>query len=77
MDLHTRFIGALLVACGLALCYGAVELWPFARTGIDVPAASSAAGDVLRIAGACVVAVFGVGNVLAGLVVVLRRTARE
>lgn len=75
MDLSTRVIGALLVACGLALCYGALELWPLAGSGS--PLESNPAGSLLRLAGAVVVAVFGVGNVLAGLVVVLRRTARD
>lgn len=74
MDLRTRFIGLLIAACGGALCYGAVELWP--AFGIDSGAESSAVGNFLRIAGACIVAVFGVGNVLAGLAVVLRRTSR-
>jgi hypothetical protein len=75
MDLRIRLIGALIVACGLALCYGATDLWPVAR--IDSPPGSSVAGDLLRVAGACVVALFGVGNVLAGLAVVLRRTERD
>lgn len=75
MDLRTRLIGALLVACGLALCYGAVELWPFAA--VDSATGSSITGNLLRLVGAFVVAVFGIGNVLTGLTVVMRRTARE
>lgn len=75
MDLRTRLIGALLVACGLALCYGAAELWPVAAVG-SAPG-SSITGNLLRLVGACVVAVFGIGNVLTGLTVVMRRTARE
>ena len=75
MDLRTRCIGALLVGCGLALCYGAVQLWPLSAGGS--PTSSGAAGNLLRLAGALVVAVFGVGNVFAGLVVVMRRTARD
>jgi hypothetical protein len=74
MDLRIRLIGALIVACGLALCYGAIELWPVAR--IDAPPGSSAAGDLLRVACASIVALFGAGNVLAGLAVVLLRTER-
>lgn len=75
MNLRIRFIGALLVACGLALCYGAVELWPAAV--MDSAPGSSTAGNVLRVVGAGVAAVFGVGNVLTGLAVMLLRTARE
>lgn len=75
MDLRTRFIGMLLFACGLALCYGAVELWSPAT--LDASSGPGVAGNVLRLAGACIVAVFGVGNVAAGLVVALRRTARD
>jgi len=75
MNLRIRFVGALLVACGLALCYGAVELWPTAV--MDSPTGSSTAFNVLRVVGAGVAAVFGVGNVLTGLTVMLLRTARE
>lgn len=74
MDLRTRFIGFLIAACGVALCYGAVELWP--AFGADAGGGSNVGGNFLRVLGACVVAVFGVGNVLAGLAVVMRRTAR-
>lgn len=75
MDLGYRILGAFIVACGLALCYGAVAMWP---TGmLETPLLPSvAARGVLRIAVAGVAAVFGVGNVLAGLVVILRPPAR-
>ncbi|MFO1413755.1 MAG: hypothetical protein U1F10_07585 [Burkholderiales bacterium] len=76
MDLRARLIGILLVACGLALCYGAAEMWPSAVGG-GSPDGSGMAGSVLRFAVACIAAVLGVGNVFAGFVVVLRRTARD
>ncbi len=75
MNLRIRVIGALLVACGLALCYGAVALWPAAL--MDSTTGSSMAGNVLRVVGAGVAAIFGVGNVLTGLAVMLLRTSRE
>jgi hypothetical protein len=75
MDLRIRLIGALLVACGLALCFGAVELWT--GTPVGAPSGASATGGLMRLLGAGVVAVFGVGNVFAGLAVVLLRTARD
>lgn len=76
MDIRYRILGAFIAACGLALCYGAVTLWPSGLS--DAPLLSSAtARDVLRIAGAGVAALFGVGNVFAGLVVALRPPTHE
>ncbi len=76
MSIGYRFLGAFIAACGLALCYGAVTLWPSGLSG--APLLSSAmAHDVLRIAGAGVAALFGVGNVLAGVVVALRPPTHE
>jgi len=71
MDLRARLIGALLVACGLALCYGAVALW--SPQGDASPGTAYA---IARFVGAAVAALFGVGNVFAGLILVLRRTVR-
>ena len=67
MHLRYRIIGGFIVACGLAVCYGALALWPE-----GLLASPWTWGDVARIAGAVVAAVFGVGNVFAGTVVVLR-----
>ncbi|MFO1314893.1 MAG: hypothetical protein U1F58_04765 [Burkholderiales bacterium] len=76
MYIGYRILGAFIAACGLALCYGAVSLWPSGL--LDAPLVSSAtAGGVLRLALAGVAAVFGVGNVLAGLVVALLPPMRE
>jgi hypothetical protein len=76
MDIGYRFLGAFIVACGLALCYGAVALWPLGM--VEPPLVSSVtAGGVLRVAGAGAAALFGVGNVLAGVVVVLLPPVRE
>lgn len=76
MNVGYRVLGGFIVACGLAVCYGAVVLWPAGL--LEAPLASTAtASVVLRIAGAGVAAVFGVGNVLAGLVVVLFPPTRE
>ena len=70
-----RVLGAFIVACGLALCYGAVALWPSGM--LETPIVSSVAVGVLRIAGAGVAAVLGVGNLLAGVVLVLLPRVRE
>lgn len=71
MGIGYRLLGAFIAACGVALCYGAVTLWP---SGLfAAPLLSSAMlQDVLRMAGAGVAAIFGIGNVFAGLVVALR-----
>jgi hypothetical protein len=76
MGIGYRILGAFIVACGSALCYGAVALWPSGM--LDPPLGSSAwVVDVLRIAGAGIAALFGVGNVLAGVVVALLPPVRE
>jgi hypothetical protein len=78
MNIGYRFLGAFIVACGLALCYGAVALWPSGMFETPLAAfASVSTGGVLRVAGAGLAALFGVGNVLAGLVVVLLPPVRE
>jgi hypothetical protein len=70
MGFRFRILGAFIVACGFALCYGAVALWPSGM--LEAPLVSSAmAGNVLHFAGAVLAALFGIGNVLAGLAVVL------
>ena len=67
-----RIVGFFIVLCGLAVCYGALQLWPAglsSRTFTTI--------DVLRMAGACIVAFMGVGNAVAGLVILLKRRARS
>jgi hypothetical protein len=59
MSLRFRFLGAVIIASGLAVCYGAFAMWP----------ASLTLGGVLQIAGAVVVALIGIGNVIAGAAV--------
>jgi hypothetical protein len=76
MGFGFRVLGAFIVACGLALCYGAVALWPSGMLE-SPPGSSVMAGGVLHIALAGVAALFGVGNVVAGLVVVLFPPTRE
>ena len=75
MDIGFRILGAFIVACGLALCYGAVALWPSGM--LETPLVSSIPVGVLRIAGAGVAALLGVGNLLAGVVLVLLPRVRE
>jgi len=75
MNFRIRVLGAFIVACGLAVCYGAIALWPTSM--FETPIGSSlSVGGVLRLAGAGIAAVIGVGNVFAGLAVMLLRTAR-
>ena len=69
MGFGFRVLGTFIVACGLALCYGAVALWPSGM--LETSIVSSVAVGVLRIAGAGVAALLGVGNLLAGMVLVL------
>lgn len=71
-----RFLGITIIACGFAVCYGAAVLWPAEM--FEIPLGSSvSAGGLLRLAGAGIAALFGAGNVVAGLAVVMLRTARE
>lgn len=73
MVLRLRLLGMTIVACGLAICYGAVELWP--TQAVDAPLAQFL--GILRMVGAAIAAPVGVGNVCAGLVVLLAKPARE
>lgn len=76
MGFGFRVLGAFIVACGLALCYGAVALWPSGM--LESPLVSSVmAGGVLRIALAGVAALFGAGNIVAGLVVAVLPPTRD
>ncbi len=76
MGVSFRVLGAFIAACGLALCYGAVALWPSGM--LESPLVSSVmAVSVLRIALAGLAALFGAGNVVAGLVVVVFPPTRE
>lgn len=67
----TRFhvLGLVIIACGLALCYGAAQLWPAAASSLSVT-------GVLRIITAVVAAVLGVANVGAGFAVLFVKPAR-
>ena len=58
-------VGSLIVVLGLAVCYGAVTLWP--------TDALLSGGGVLRIVGAFVAAALGVLNVVSGIAVLLIR----
>jgi len=64
-----RILGLVIVACGAALCHGAILLWN--------AAASFSVVDALRILGAVIFGVLGAANVGAGLVVLLRAPVRE
>jgi hypothetical protein len=76
MNLRFRVLGIFIVACGLAVCYGAIVLWPAGM--FEMPLGSSlSVGGVLHLVGAGIAALFGVGNVIAGLAVMLLRPARE
>ena len=48
-----------------------MQLWPSGLSSGTVTVV-----DVLRVAGACIVGFMGVGNTLAGLVILLKRRAR-
>jgi hypothetical protein len=76
MVLRFRVLGVLIIACGLAVCYGAVTLWPPGLFEAP-PASSLSVGGVLRLAGAGIAALFGAGNVVAGLAIMLFRPVRE
>jgi hypothetical protein len=69
MLFYLRVLGALIIACGLALCHGALLLWP---EGAFDTSPLSLTVAVLRIIGAVIAALLGVGNVIAGVVVLLR-----
>jgi len=58
-------LGCLIVALGVAVCYGAVELW--------TSAGSFGVVSLLQIVGAIVAAVLGVANVVAGIAILLIR----
>ena len=66
-----RIVGFLILLCGLAVCYGAMQLWP---SGLALSTVTAI--DVLRVAGSGIVGFMGVGNTLAGLVILLKRRAR-
>ena len=68
MAYRFRLLGAIIVACGLAVCHGAVVLWPAAA--ID-PSLGSMALAAIRVAASAVAGVLGVLNVIAGFVVLL------
>jgi hypothetical protein len=75
MTFGFRVLGAFIVMCGAALCYGAVALWPAGMP--EAAIVSSVVVAVLRIAGAGVAALLGVGNLIAGAVLVLFPRVRE
>lgn len=66
-----RIVGLLIVLCGLAVCYGAAQLWPTGFSWSTITAVG-----LLRVVGSCIAAFVGVGNALAGLVILLKRPAR-
>ena len=71
MNLRFRILGILIIACGVAVCYGAAQLWPDAafRAGFS-------AWDALRVLGSVLVALVGIGNVAAGFAVLVLKAAR-
>lgn len=75
MAVRFRILGILIVACGLAVCYGAFELWPAGASAGGH--AEHAVVGILRMAGAAIAAVVGVLNVAAGLAVLVLKPARE
>lgn len=75
MSARFRVLGILIVACGLAVCYGAFELWPGGTSGGGV--AAHAVVTTLRVVGAMIAAVVGVLNVAAGLALLVLQPARE
>ena len=62
-----RIVGVLIVVLGLAVCYGAVTLWP--------RDAWLSVGGALRIVGSLVAGVLGVLNVVSGVAVLLIRSS--
>jgi hypothetical protein len=76
MTFRFRLLGILIVACGLAVCYGAIALWPAGMFAMPLGSSLSVEG-VLRLVGAGITALLGAGNVIAGLAVALLRPARE
>ena len=68
MAYRFRLLGVVILACGLAVCHGAVVLWP--AEAFD-PSVASTALAVARVAGSAVAAVIGLLNVVAGCVVFL------
>lgn len=75
MGVRFRILGILIVACGLAVCYGAFELWPAGASGDG--RADHVVVEVLRIVGAAIAGVVGLLNVAAGLAVLALKPARE
>ncbi len=75
MGVRFRFLGILIAACGLAVCYGAFELWPPGPFGGGT--AGHALVAVLRAFGAMIAALLGVLNVAAGLALLVLPPARE
>ena len=73
MGYRFRLLGVVIVACGLAVCHGAVVLWP--AEALD-PSIASTALAVARIAASVMAAVIGVLNVIAGFVVFLMPARR-
>jgi len=73
MGYRFRVLGAIIVACGLAVCHGAVVLWP---AGAFEPSIASTALVVARVAASAIAAVIGVLNVIAGFVVFLMPARR-
>jgi len=65
MGLRFRILGVVILASGLAVCYGAFAMWPTSLTAVGL----------LQIAGAVVVALIGIGNVIAGVTVLLKPAA--
>ncbi len=70
VDVGIRLLlGGLIIALGFTVCRGAFLLWPTTPLDGSVGAFALAA---LRILGSAVAALLGVGNVIAGAVVLAR-----
>ncbi len=75
MTLRIRLLGLFIVACGAALCYGALALWP-GDPLVGAPV-EHAIVPLLRIVGATVAALVGLLNIVAGFAVAALKPARE
>jgi len=64
-----RALGVLIVVCGVAVFYGAFQLWPEGNAFSLVGAA--------RVIGAAIAAVMGIVNIVAGLAVLFFRPSRQ
>jgi len=74
MRFRFRILGAFIMACGLAFCYGAIQVWP---PGFPDATVASMAVALVRAVAAALFAVIGVLNVVTGGVVLWNPPAAD